>query len=126
MVRHGGLRGREPRVNHGSLSRRNSAVPASHDAVSRGVRLRSIVSSPASSTWRVYTKTRLAAVDEKIAEQKAFVANWNDKVVPPMLANVEQRAPGSTVTLAQAIELWGISHQTVSRWRTTFAEPLRC
>jgi hypothetical protein len=62
------------------------------------------------------------AVDAKIKEQKEFLANWNMKVVPLALANVEQRSPGSTISLAQAVAAWGISHQTVSRWRATFDE----
>ncbi len=45
-----------------------SAVPASQNAVSRGVRLHSCVSSHASATWRVYTSARL---DES---QRAMVA----------------------------------------------------
>jgi phage N-6-adenine-methyltransferase len=60
------------------------------------------------------------AVDAKIAEQAAFVANWDKRV----------RANHRPITSAVARELssrdaeaaWGVIHQTVSRWRKALAD----
>jgi hypothetical protein len=60
------------------------------------------------------------AVAEKIAEQKHFVAEWDRQLVPVSQKNTS----GGAIPIAEpTITQCGISQQTVSRWRTTFADP---
>jgi phage N-6-adenine-methyltransferase len=60
------------------------------------------------------------AVDAKIAEQAAFVANWDTTVRAAHRPGTNSQA--GLFSKRQAEEAWGFSQQTVSRWRTWLAE----
>ena len=61
------------------------------------------------------------AAKEKIAEQKAFVAEWDERVRPP--GNQPNNAAGDYLAVAEAYEKWGIAQPTISRWRTSLKHP---
>jgi phage N-6-adenine-methyltransferase len=56
-----------------------------------------------------------AAVADKIAEQAAFVANWDDRVRPNH--RPETNAAAHYLSVADAEAAWGIQQPAVSRWR---------
>ena len=65
------------------------------------------------------------AVDDKIAEQAAFVAHW-DKVVrsagQPNIVAQSIVALGQQYSVKEAVERWGFRKDTVSRWRKSLGD----
>jgi hypothetical protein len=63
------------------------------------------------------------AVDEKVEEQAAFVANWDERVgINKAPGRGKTNALRRAFSVADAEAAWGIIQQTVSRWRNALRD----